>query len=34
MPTQGMRLSLGRDSVSGGATAASDRASKNRTDLT
>jgi hypothetical protein len=33
MPTQGMRLSLGRNSVSGGATEASDRASKNRTDL-
>ena len=33
MPTQGMRLSLGRNSVSGGTTEASDRASKNRTDL-
>jgi predicted CoA-binding protein len=33
MPTQGMRLSLGRTSLGGGSTAASDRASKNRTDL-
>ena len=33
IPTQGMRLSLGRNSVSGGTTEASDRASKNRTDL-
>ena len=33
MPTHGMQLSLGRTSVSGGTTAASDRASKNRTDL-
>jgi uncharacterized protein len=33
MPTQGMRLSLGRTSVGGGTTDASDRASKNRTDL-
>ena len=33
MPTNGMQLSLGRTSVSGGTTAASDRASKNRTDL-
>ena len=32
MPTQGMRLSLGRTSVSGGITAASDRASKKPTD--
>jgi uncharacterized protein len=30
IPTQGMRLSLNRMSVSGGATAASDRAAKNR----
>jgi predicted CoA-binding protein len=34
MPTQGMRLSLGRTSVGGGTTAASDLAAKNRTDLT
>lgn len=34
MPTQGMRLSLGRASVSGGSTTASDRAAKNRTDPT
>src|ERR1700753_4097596 len=34
MPSQGMRLSLGRTSLSGGATAASDRAAKNRNDLT
>ena len=33
MPTQGMRLSLGRTSVGGGTTEAADRASKNRTDL-
>jgi predicted CoA-binding protein len=33
MPTQGMRLSLSRNSLSGGTTEASDRASKNRTDL-
>src|SRR5471032_2298842 len=33
MPTQGMRLSLGRTSLGGGTTDASDRASKNRTDL-
>ena len=33
MPTQGMRLSLGRTSVGGGTTDASDRASKNKTDL-
>jgi predicted CoA-binding protein len=32
MPTQGMRLSLGRTSVVGGSTTASDTASKNRTD--
>jgi len=32
MPTQGMRLSLGRTSVGGAATVASDRAAKNRTD--
>src|ERR1700744_6097910 len=32
MPTQGMRLSLGRTSLGGGATEASDRAAKNRTD--
>jgi len=32
MPTQGMRLSLGRSSVGGGTTDASDRAAKNRTD--
>ena len=34
MPTQGMRLSLNRTSVGGGETAASDRAAKNRTDVT
>jgi uncharacterized protein len=34
MPTLGMRLSLNRASVSGGTTAASDLASKNRTNLT
>ena len=33
MPTQGMRLSLERASVSGGATTASDRAAKNKADL-
>jgi len=33
MPTQGMRLSLDRMSVSGGQTAASDRAAKDRNDL-
>jgi predicted CoA-binding protein len=33
MPTQGMQLSLGRTSLGGGTTDASDRASKNRTDL-
>jgi hypothetical protein len=32
MPTQGMRLSLGRTSLGGGTTDASDRAAKNRTD--
>jgi uncharacterized protein len=32
IPTQGMRLSLNRMSVSGGATAASDRAAKDRND--
>jgi predicted CoA-binding protein len=32
IPTQGMRLSLNRMSVAGGATAASDRAAKNRND--
>jgi uncharacterized protein len=34
MPTLGMRLSLNRASVSGGTTAASDLASKNKTKLT
>jgi uncharacterized protein len=34
LPTQGMRLSLDRKSVSGGQTAASDRAAKDRNDLT
>ena len=34
MPTQGMRLSLNRTSVSGGETAASDRVAKNKNDLT
>jgi hypothetical protein len=34
MPTLGMRLSLNRTSVSGGTTAASDLASKNKTNLT
>jgi hypothetical protein len=33
MPTQGMQLSLGRTSVGGGETVASDRAAKNRNDL-
>src|SRR5437762_10144944 len=32
IPTQGMRLSLNRTSVGGGATAASDRPQKNKTD--
>jgi predicted CoA-binding protein len=32
MPTQGMRLSLNRSSVSGGETLASDRAARNRND--
>lgn len=32
VPTQGMRLSLNRMSVGGGATAASDRAAKNKTE--
>jgi len=34
MPTQGMRLSLNRTSVGGGETNASDRAAKNKNDLT
>jgi uncharacterized protein len=34
IPTQGMRLSLNRVSVSGGATSASDRAAKDKTELT
>jgi hypothetical protein len=34
IPTQGMRLSLNRTSVGGGATTASDRAAKNKNDLT
>ena len=34
IPTQGMRLSLNRISVGGGATAASDRAAKNRSEST
>ena len=34
IPTQGMRLSLNRMSVSGGQTAASDRAAKNKSDQT
>jgi hypothetical protein len=34
MPTQGMRLSLNRMSVSGGETNASDRAAKNKSNLT
>src|ERR1700755_2128133 len=33
IPTQGMRLSLNRTSVRGGATAAADRVAKNRTEL-
>jgi hypothetical protein len=33
IPTQGMRLSLNRTSVSGGATTAADRVAKNRTEL-
>ena len=33
IPTQGMRLSLNRTSLSGGQTAASDRATKDRSDL-
>ena len=34
VPTQGMRLSLNRVSVGGGATTASDRAAKNKTEAT
>jgi len=34
IPTQGMRLSLNRTSVGGGATAASDRAAKDKSELT
>ena len=34
IPTQGMRLSLNRVSVGGGSTSASDRAAKDKTDLT
>ena len=34
IPTQGMRLSLNRMSVGGGETAASDRAAKNKSELT
>src|SRR5256886_12986919 len=34
IPTQGMRLPLNRVSVSGGATSASDRAAKHKTELT
>jgi uncharacterized protein len=34
IPTQGMRLSLNRTSVGGGATAASDRAAKNKSEPT
>src|SRR6187549_1442147 len=34
IPTQGMRLSLNRTSVGGGATTASDRAAKNKNELT
>ena len=34
IPTQGMRLSLNRISVGGGATTASDRATKDKTELT
>jgi hypothetical protein len=33
MPTEGMRLSLNRMSVSGGETNASDRAAKNKSEL-
>ena len=33
VPTQGMRLSLNRMSVGGGETAASDRAAKNKNDV-
>jgi hypothetical protein len=33
MPTRGMQLSLNRTSVSGGETNASDRAAKNKSDL-
>jgi hypothetical protein len=33
IPTQGMRLSLNRMSVGGGETAASDRAAKNKSEL-
>jgi len=33
IPTQGMRLSLNRTSLGGGATAAADRVAKNRTEL-
>jgi hypothetical protein len=33
VPTQGMRLSLNRTSVGGGETAASDRAAKNKGEL-
>jgi hypothetical protein len=34
IPTQGMRLSINRTSVGGGETAASDRAAKNKNELT
>jgi hypothetical protein len=34
VPVQGMRLSLNRTSVGGGATAASDRAAKNKNEVT
>jgi hypothetical protein len=34
IPTQGMRLSLNRVSVGGGSTSASDRAAKDKTELT
>jgi hypothetical protein len=34
VPTQGMRLSLNRVSVGGGSTSASDRAAKDKTELT
>ena len=34
IPVQGMRLSLNRVSVGGGSTSASDRAAKDKTDLT